>query len=135
MINKFGMEKMFVFSSLLVFIGLVIAVAFPYFWFALIGFMIVGWGAASIVPMIYTLAGSSKRYSAGITISMISTFGLVGFMLGPPLIGYIAHAINLRVSFIFVAIMGLMILPTSINFFRKEKGKKSVVDAPNLGEL
>jgi MFS family permease len=134
-IHRIGMERVFMFSSLLVFSGMSLAVAFPYFWPALIGFMIVGVGTAAVVPMAFTLAGTSKRYSPGIALSMIATFGLVGFMIGPPLIGFLAHAMNLRVSFIFVAIMGLMILPTSINYFKKQKSHAPMAEVPNLGEL
>ncbi len=135
LIHVLGMKKVFILSSVLVFLGLVLAVTFPFFWTALIGFMIVGVGTAAVVPMVFTLAGNSKKYSPGIAISIIGTFGLAGFMVGPPLIGHIAHAFNLRFSFIFVAIMGLLILPSSIMFFKKQKNRDQMEEAPNIGEL
>lgn len=134
-IHRIGMPRMFVISSIMVTVGLLTAIIFPLFWTALIGFMIVGAGTAAVVPMAFTLAGSSKRYSPGTAISMIGTFGLIGFMIGPPLIGYIAHTFNLRFSFVFMAIMGMSILPASRRFFKKQKGLGRVEDSPNLGEL
>jgi hypothetical protein len=39
-------------------------------------------------------------------------------LVGPPLIGYLAHAFNLRIAFIAFALSGLMLIPISRNFFR-----------------
>lgn len=136
LVHRFGMQRMFVISSSMIFSGLILAVAFPGFWPALIGFMIVGAGTASVVPMVFTLAGGVKRYSPGIAISIIGTFALVGMMIGPPLIGYIAHSFNLRISFLFIALAGLLITPSSFAFFRKRRDRKTVADAtPALEDL
>ena len=134
-IHRIGMEKMFRISSTMVFSGLIAAALFPYFWPALIAFMVVGAGTAAVVPMVFTLAGKSKRYTPGAAISIIGAFGLVGFMIGPPLIGYIAHSLNLRYSLIFLAAMGGAILPVSSMFFNKKRGLKEMKPSPNLGEL
>lgn len=131
-IHRIGMPKMFGISSAMVFTGLAVSALFPYFWPSLIGFMIVGAGTAAVVPMVFTLAGTSKRYSPGTAISMIGTFGLIGFMIGPPLIGYIAHMLNLRYSFVFLAFMGIAILPISIGFFKKQAGMREMDDYPIL---
>jgi MFS family permease len=124
-IQRYGMPRMYLISSALIVFGLLMSVLLPFFWTAMIGFMIVGMGTASIVPMSFLLAGASKHHSPGIAISLIATFGLVGFMVGPPLIGYIAHAFDLRASFVFVALTGLMIIPGSINYFRKKDSVES----------
>jgi MFS family permease len=90
----------------------------PQFWPALLGFSLVGFGTASVVPMTYTLAGASTRYSPGLAISLIATFGIVGVLAGPPLIGYLAHAFSLKVSFAAFALAGLLLIPVSRLFFR-----------------
>jgi len=71
--------------------------------------------------MTYTLAGASEKYSPGVAISLIASFGIVGMLLGPPLIGYLAHAFNLRISFIAFAFAGIMLIPVSRLFFRLTK--------------
>ncbi|MGK7397569.1 MAG: MFS transporter [Candidatus Cyclobacteriaceae bacterium M3_2C_046] len=135
LIQHLGMPRMFLLSSFLIVLGLLMAILYPNFWMALIGFMIVGAGTASVVPMVFTLAGKSKRYSPGIAISLIATFALVGFMIGPPLIGYIAHAFNLRFSFLFIALNGLLIFPTALYYFKRHKGRQEIAVSPNLGEI
>jgi len=119
-----GMPKTYIGSSLLIVIGIILAVVFPSFWPSMIGFCLVGFGTASIIPMTFMLAGSSKKYSPGMAISIIASYSIVGMLIGPPLIGYLAHAFNLRVSFIAIAISGLMLIPFSQLFFRHQKSLK-----------
>lgn len=119
-IDRIGMPATYVFSAVFIFLGIGLATLFPSFWPAMIGFSLVGFGTAAVIPMTYTLAGASKKYSPGMAISIIATYGMVGMLIGPPLIGYLAHAFNLRVSFIAFAFAGFMFIPISTLFFRKE---------------
>jgi len=124
LIEHFGMSKTYMASASLVFAGIALAVIFPHFWPAIIGFCLVGFGTASIIPMTFLLAGASKKYSPGIAISIIATYSIVGMLIGPPMIGYIAHALNLRIAFITFAFAGLMIAPVSRLFFNHQKSLK-----------
>ncbi len=121
LIEVIGMAKTFVVSALFIFAGIVLAILLPTFWPAIIGFCLVGFGTASIIPMTFLLAGSSKKYSPGMAISIIATYSIVGMLIGPPLIGYLAHAFNLRIAFIAFAFSGLMLIPVSKLFFRYQK--------------
>jgi len=82
---------------------------FPQFITATIGFLLVGAGVSSVVPMIYSAAGKSKIMSPGVAIAAVSTIGYLGFLFGPPFIGFIAQATSLRISFGLIAIMGTVI--------------------------
>lgn len=110
---------MYKISSLFITGGIAIAIIFPTFWPALIGFSMVGLGTAAVVPMTFILAGTSKKYSPGIALSVVVTYAQVGILLGPVIIGYLAHAVNLRLSFLFMATAGLAILPVSRMYFRR----------------
>jgi len=120
-IHKMGMPATYIMSASFIFTGILLAILLPNFWPAMIGFSLVGFGTASVIPMTYTLAGASKTYSPGMAISLIATFGIVGMLLGPPMIGYLAHAFNLKVSFIAFALAGIMLIPISQLFFKLEK--------------
>ncbi|PSR57190.1 MFS transporter [Adhaeribacter arboris] len=120
-IEKMGMAPTYLMSALCIFTGISLAISFPSFWPALIGFSFVGFGTAAVIPMTYTLAGASEKYSPGVAISLIASFGIVGMLLGPPLIGYIAHASNLKMSFIAFAVSGMMLIPISRLFFKLTK--------------
>jgi MFS family permease len=71
--------------------------------------------------MTFSLASGSKKYSPGMAISLIATYGIVGMFIGPPLVGYLAHAFNLRVSFLIFAFSAAMFIPVSQLFFKHRK--------------
>jgi len=117
-VEKIGMANTFVVSSGFIFFGILLAIIYPTFWPSMIGFCLTGFGTAAIIPMTFTLASGSRKYSPGMAISLIATYGIVGMFIGPPLVGYLAHAFNLRVSFLMFAFSGAMFVPVSQLFFR-----------------
>lgn len=107
--ERFGRKKMVQLSGVLIFTGMMIAVLLPNIIFATIGFMIVGFGVSSIIPLVYSTAGKVKEVASGIAIATVSGVGFLGFLMGPPLIGYIAELAGLRSSFAVIAVLGLVI--------------------------
>ena len=55
-----------------------------------LGFMLVGFGISSIVPVCYSLSSHSKAFPVGVAIAAVSTVGFLGFLFGPPVIGHAA---------------------------------------------
>ena len=127
-VEKIGMEKTFIISACFIFIGIFMAILWPTFWPSMAGFCLVGFGTAAVIPMTFTLASGSAKYSPGMAISIIATYGIAGMFIGPPLVGYLAHAFNLRVSFLIFAFSGIMLIPISQLFFSY---KKSLLSAAN----
>lgn len=121
LVEVIGLEKVYIFSSLLIAVGILLAITFPYFYPALIGFCLVGLGTAAIFPMTFMLAGTSKKYSPGMAISIISTYATVGMLIGPPLVGYVAHAFGLKNAFYIFVVAGLLFIPLSQFFFKLQK--------------
>ena len=109
-INRYGKIPVLQVSGILIFLGLLLAVLFPSLYAAALGFLMVGFGVASIVPVAYGIAGRSKLYSPSVALAMVSTLSFFGFLVGPPLIGFIAEAFNLKISFALIAVNGLGIL-------------------------
>ncbi|ERM82300.1 hypothetical protein P872_18595 [Rhodonellum psychrophilum GCM71 = DSM 17998] len=105
--NRFGKIIILRISGLLIFTGLSLSVAFPVIQVATLGFLLVGFGVASIIPVAYSIAGRSKLYSPGIALALVSTISFFGFLIGPPLIGFIADLFSLKVSFALIAFTGL----------------------------
>lgn len=106
---RFGLKRILQVSGALTASGLLIAVLFPYLVTSIIGFLLVGVGVSSVVPLVYSAAGRSKVLSPGVALAAVSTIGFLGFLLGPPVIGIVAGATSLRISFSIIACMGLCI--------------------------
>ena len=110
LITRLGAKHVMILSGCLIALGLLTAIIFPNIYAATAGFLLTGFGVSSIVPMAYGLAGKSKTVAAGLAIAAVSTVGYLGFLFGPPVIGYIAKAANLRWSFALIALMGSLII-------------------------
>lgn len=102
-----GSKNMLIYSGINIFIGLMLAIIFPNLITATIGFMLVGFGVSSVVPIVYSNAGQSKTMNPGQALAAVSTVGFAGFLAGPPLVGFLAEATSLRWSFAAVALIGL----------------------------
>ena len=106
LVTKFGVKNMLQISGALITSGLLLSVLFPYLATATVGFLFVGFGVSSVVPIVYGLAGKSKTMSPGTALAAVSTIGFLGFLVGPPVIGFIAQAVSLRWSFTLIGILG-----------------------------
>lgn len=106
MVTKFGTTRVLQAAGCLITTGLLTSVFLPYFYTAAFGFFLTGFGVSSVVPLAYGIAGKSKKMTAGIAISLVSSVGFLGFLFGPPVIGYVAEALNLQWSFGLMAIIG-----------------------------
>ena len=111
--HRFGLKRTLQISGTLTVIGLLVAVSLPHVYTAMAGFMLIGVGVSSVVPMIYSAAGKSKTMSPGVALAAVSTVGFAGFFVGPPVIGFIAGLATLRASFLFVAVMGISVVVLS----------------------
>jgi MFS family permease len=107
--TRWGIRRMLQFSGTLTATGLLVAIGFPWLFPALVGFLFVGAGVSSVVPLVYSAAGRSKVLSPGVALAAVSTIGYLGFLFGPPFIGFIAQVSSLRVSLGLIAILGSVI--------------------------
>jgi MFS family permease len=107
--TRWGIRRMLQVSGGLTATGLLVAILFPLLLPALAGFLFVGAGVSSVVPLVYSAAGRSRVLSPGVALAAVSTIGYLGFLFGPPFIGLIAQAFSLRVSLGLIAILGSLI--------------------------
>ncbi len=75
---------------------------------ALAGFALVGVGLANVVPVLFSAAAQVPGHSAAHGISAVASIGYCGFMVGPSLIGFVAHRSSLTVA------LGLMVVCAAV---------------------
>ena len=109
-ITRFGAIRVLQFSGLLLIVGLCFAVSVPHVATSTFGFLLIGAGMSPVIPICYSLSGRSKSMLPGMAITTVSTIGFLGFLAGPPVIGFISHAIGLRWALCVIAIVGVSIL-------------------------
>jgi MFS family permease len=119
LINYWGARKQLMLSGLIVTLGLIIAVVHPNIFTSSIGFMFVGFGVSSVIPTIYgTIGRNAAPGRASIDLASVSSIGFFGFLIGPPIIGFLSQAIGLRWAFLTMSLLGLS------TFYQAHKLKK-----------
>ena len=107
-------------SGLVAATGAALTVLFPIPPVMLVGFVMMGIGYALIFPLAFSRAANDPVESPGKALAGTATFGYGGMLLGPPVIGFIANATSLRVSFGVLAVLALMIAVLSGALRRRE---------------
>lgn len=107
--TKLGYRNIIMLDSLLIVSGLGIAILVQDPLFVIAGFGLVGFGVSTIIPIVYSLAGRSKSMATSTALAAVSTVGFTGFLIGPPIIGFVAHEIGLRWALVIVLLLGLVI--------------------------
>ena len=108
-IHWLGNRTVLIADGLLIAGGLGLALAVQHPVAVIAGFSMVGFGVATVIPIVYTLAGGNKKMPASVALAAVSTVGFTGFLFGPPVIGFIAHETGLRLALILVVVLALMI--------------------------
>jgi MFS family permease len=91
--------------------GLALAILVPYPATALIGFALLGVGCSLGAPILYAAALRIPGIPPAAGLATFASFSFVGFLAGPPLVGFIAEAVGLYFGLGFV---GLMMLVSSL---------------------
>lgn len=73
--------------------------------FSLIGFVLVGMGAANIVPIFFSESGRIKNIPSSVALPAITTMGYIGQLAGPAILGFIAQQTSLSMAFGFTGVL------------------------------
>ncbi|MFE1956771.1 MFS transporter [Streptomyces sp. NPDC059479] len=102
-------------------VGAVVAISVPTTGAGFAGYALLGLGMAAVIPVIFSHAAQLRPERPGPAIAAVSAVGYVGFLAGPPVIGGIAEAVDLRAAmFVLPALMGAMAL-LSLRLRRRDR--------------
>jgi MFS family permease len=102
--NRVGSVALVRASAWLAAIGLVIALTVPWPVVAIVSFAFVGLGLANLVPVFFGAAARIPGQNPGAAIAALATIGYSGFLVGPPVIGFVADVTGLAMA------LGLIVL-------------------------
>jgi MFS family permease len=108
LVPKTGPKKIVIAGSLIAAAGFTLVVAFPFHATAIAGFTLVGLGYSCIVPILFSAAANVPGVSAATGLAAVASGGLIGFLLGPSIIGMLAETVNLATGLAFVLVLSLI---------------------------
>lgn len=105
--NKFNVKHILISNGLLISIGMSITLLMPDIYIKIVGCFIIGIGISTIVPIIYSQAGTQTKIRPSIAIAGVSTIAYIGFLLGPVVIGYLSDLISLQLALVLLILLGM----------------------------
>ena len=118
-----GNKKTVVTGCLLATIGFVLVVFSPVILIAILGYIIIGLGCSSIVPILFRASASIPGLSKVQGFAMVTTGGLIGFLAGPSVIGLISEKASLSKGLSLLILMTILaaLVAWRSRFLVKEK--------------
>jgi MFS family permease len=113
-IGRFGNRRTLRGAGLLAAGGMTLALATREPLLIVMGFLVVGLALSAVVPIAFSAAGDLAPERAGAAISVVTTLGYGGFLLGPVIVGGLAELAGLRVALGIIAASGLLIFTLSL---------------------
>ena len=104
LIHRIGSLKVVRTGSALAAVGLAISLAIGSPVAGLFGFATVGMGFSVVVPILFRAGGRTPGVTPGVGIAAVTTMGYMGFLLGPPIVGFTARAATLRSALLLVSV-------------------------------
>lgn len=106
-VDRFGARRVATSGALLASAAMVLAALGPTPGLVILGFGLAGLGVATLFPLGLAAAGEIPGVRSGDGIALVSVVARAGFLLGPPVIGIVADAVDLRRALLVVAVMGV----------------------------
>lgn len=117
-IARFGNRATLLGAGLLAAGGMALALATREPLLVVLGFLVVGLALSAVVPIAFSVAGDLAPGRAGAAISVVTTLGYGGFLLGPVVVGGLAEIFGLRFALGTIAVAGALIFTLALRLKR-----------------
>lgn len=116
---KIGSARIITLGVALVIVGYIL-VLMTNTYLAILGFAICGLGFSVMVPEAFRIGGNVKGVDSSQGVSFIAGTGYLGFLLAPPILGFLADSYSLKYCFIILLCCALLILGATFFLNRRE---------------
>jgi predicted MFS family arabinose efflux permease len=108
-VSALGDLRVLVWGGLLTIAGFVLLLTVDLPVLALAGFVLIGLGAANLVPVLFSRAGRQTVMPAGLAVAAVTTTGYAGILAGPALMGFVSDATNLPTAFWLITVLMILV--------------------------
>jgi MFS family permease len=134
-VARAGNRQILTWGGLVAIAGFFLLLTAPVAVLALAGFVLIGIGAANIVPVLFRLAGQQTVMPVPLAVAALTTTAYAGVLAGPAGVGFVAHAFGLPVAFWLLAtLMALFPLLAHVVTRRPSaRGRPAPLDERDIG--
>src|SRR6202451_2266498 len=102
-VARFGNRFVLTLGGAIALLGLCGLILAPVAWLRRVRFCFLAFGAANIVPILFSLAGTQHTMPKGLAVAALTTAGYGGLLTGPAVIGFLSKGIGLHNGVLFLA--------------------------------
>jgi MFS family permease len=112
--HKFGVVKLLTWSGFIAGIGLTAGLFAGNIYGVIIGWFLFGIGISTVIPMMISATGTlaNEKYSGQVSaaegVALVTGVAYFGFVIGPPLIGFISEIVTLRWAMLLPAVLAII---------------------------
>ena len=114
-VPRIGRRAILLGGGTLVVLGLIAITTLPFPALNLIGFAVIGLGAANLVPVVFSAAGQQSDMDPNMAVASVTFVGYAGILLGPAIIGFGAQATSLPLAMASLALLGSVYLISPVH--------------------
>ncbi len=107
-VSVMGSKKTVIVGAVTAAAGFVLVVVSPFIGLAIAGYVIIGFGCSGIVPILFRASANIPGVSKVEGFAMVTTGGLIGFLAGPSVIGFISEKTDLSKALSLLIVMMLL---------------------------
>ncbi len=111
--DRFGQRAVAFAGGAFTFAGMGLALWFPTVPGTIAGFAAAGFGVATLIPAAMHRADELPGFRPGTGLTLVSWLLRLGFLLSPPLVGFVADHASLRLALLVVPLAGLVVMATA----------------------
>ena len=119
LVQAIGQKVVVLVGAVISFAGFMLLIFAEAQYLLYVGFFLIGIGSSNIVPVFFSLLGKQKVMPVNMAVPAVSTLAYAGILVGPAVIGFLAHQTSLYVAFGFLAALVALQLVIASYIFKR----------------
>ena len=112
-VERYGGSNVIATGGLCAAAGFTLVALVPSWEVGVFGYTLVGLGCSNVVPILFSSVGRQNAMPESVAVPAIATLGFGGMLVGPAVIGLVAHMSSLPSAFLLVALLLLGVAASS----------------------
>lgn len=118
LVMRMGKRRVIVIGTLIICAGFCCSALVDHLYANLLCFALIGIGSSNVIPQLVSYVAKVNDVPMHIAVTLVNSFGFTGVLIGPALIGFVAHLITLPGAFIMLGIIVLTVTFLSYQYIR-----------------
>ena len=121
LVGIIGRRHLIVLGTITICCGFILSALVDHLSTNLICFALIGIGSSNVIPQLVSYVAKIKDVPMHISVTLVNSFGFTGVLVGPAIIGFVAHRITLPWTFVVLGVLVLTVTFLSFRYLRASR--------------